>query len=52
MTGIENHYKQNAHTSLSYNLGLVGAVVQIIVALLVIVGGYCIGYGNGYKIKG
>ena|GEM_PF-3213860 len=37
MTGIENHHKRNASTSLSNDLGLVGAVLQIIVALLVFV---------------
>lgn len=38
MTGIDNHNKRNAPTSLVNNLGLVGAVIHIIIALLVIVG--------------
>lgn len=38
MTGIENHHKRNAPVSIGNNLGLVGAVLQIIIALLVIVG--------------
>ncbi|PZR11522.1 MAG: hypothetical protein DI539_20605, partial [Flavobacterium psychrophilum] len=35
--GISNHNKRNAPSSLSNDLGLIGAVLQIIVALLVIV---------------
>jgi len=38
MTVIENHHKRNVPTSLVNDLGLVGAVIQIIVALLVIIG--------------
>ncbi|WP_165571296.1 hypothetical protein [Flavobacterium subsaxonicum] len=38
MTGIESHHKRNASTSLSNNLGLVGAVLQIIIAIIIIVG--------------
>jgi hypothetical protein len=38
MTGIENHHKRNAPVSIDNDLGLVGAVLQIIVALVVIVG--------------
>jgi len=45
MTGIENHHKRNAPTSISNDLGLVDAVLQIIVALVGVIGGY----GNGCK---
>ena len=38
MTGISNHNKRNVPTSLSNDLSLVGAVLQLIVALLVLVG--------------
>jgi len=38
MNGIENHHKRNTPISLSSDLGLAGAVLQIIVALVVIVG--------------
>lgn len=38
MAGIENHNKRNARTSLSNKLGLIGVIVQIVIALLVIVG--------------
>lgn len=37
MTGVENHHKRNAPTSLGNDLELIGAVLQIIVGLLVIV---------------
>jgi len=35
MTGIENHHKRNAPVSLSNDLGLIGAVLQGLVALVV-----------------
>jgi len=38
MTGIENHNKRNASISLSNDLGLIGAVLQLIIAMLIIVG--------------
>ena len=38
MTGISNHDKRNATSSIANDLGLVGTVLQIIVSLLVIIG--------------
>ncbi|TRW21469.1 hypothetical protein FMM05_20170 [Flavobacterium zepuense] len=35
MTGIENHHKRNAPVSLSNDLGLIGAVLKGLVALIV-----------------
>jgi len=35
MTGIENHNKRNAPVSLSIDLGLIGAVLKGLVALVV-----------------
>ena len=35
MTGIENHHKRNAPVSLSNDLGLIGAVLKALVALVV-----------------
>jgi len=34
MTGIENHHKRNATVSLSDDLGLIGAVLRRMLALL------------------
>ncbi|TRW21458.1 hypothetical protein FMM05_20110 [Flavobacterium zepuense] len=40
MAGIENHHKRNAPISLSNDLGLIGAVLQGLVALVVmLIGG-------------
>ena len=38
MTGIENHNKRNKPVSLNNDLGLIGVVVQIVLALVVMVG--------------
>jgi hypothetical protein len=35
MTGIKNHHKRNAPVSLSNDLGLIGAVLKALVALVV-----------------
>jgi hypothetical protein len=37
MTGIENHHKRNVPVSIGSDLGLIGAVVQIIVSLVVVI---------------
>lgn len=37
MTGIENYYKRNAIISVSNDLGLVGAVLKGLVALIVMI---------------
>jgi len=52
MTGIENHHKRNAPTSVENDFGLVGAVMQIIVALLVIVGAVVHWIWNRVQYKG
>ncbi|MNK23704.1 hypothetical protein D3C87_420020 [compost metagenome] len=38
MTGIENHNKRNTRTSLSNDLDLIGAVLQLVVAIVVLFG--------------
>jgi len=38
VTGTENHHKLNAHISLGNNLGLIGAVLQIIISLVAVLG--------------
>ena len=36
MTGIRNHHKRNAPVSISNDLGLIGAVLKELVALIVL----------------
>jgi len=52
MIGIERHHKRNAPVSLGSNLGLIGAVLQIIISLVVMLGlGFALGFKNDYFKK-
>ncbi len=51
MTGIHNHNRRNAPSNPMVSFGLVGAVLEGVVAVVVIGLWGCGGCGNGYKLK-